>query len=271
MKILIIDRDRTAALALQNKLAEDGHHIVIEPVRRQAIELLSQESFDCIFVDPAPLPTAREITLQLRWEQRERYQYLVLMGHNPDPQEVMRAGLNAILSKPIDVNTVHQVVENAERLLQFAHKLQMEPELPPLNERMFGRRAMAELILSALDRTYRYGEQAFLLKINLINAEALTQLHGEEEIARLRRNFMNYIGTMRRMSDLLGYTDSDECTLLMQRPWQPNEPHDATERFAVALNEFRDDPENNAQKAEFLLSLWELPSASVVMEVGLSS
>ncbi|HEY1096946.1 MAG TPA: hypothetical protein VGF14_06865 [Alphaproteobacteria bacterium] len=270
MKILIIDRDREAALALQTKLSEGGHHIVIEPVRRQAIELLAQEAFDCIFIDPAPLPTAREITLQQRWEQRERYQYQVLMGHNPDPQEVMRAGLNSILPKPFDPARIDELAKNAERLLQFAHKLQSGPELQKVDERLFTRRAMAQLILSALDRTYRYGEQAFLLKINLINGEALQASMGPDYLLNLRRSFMDYIGEMRRMSDLLGHTDTDECVLLMQRPWQPNEPRDATERFAAALNEYRDDPANNAQHAEFMLSLWELPSANVVMEIGLT-
>lgn len=270
MKILIIDRDRTAALALQTKLSEGGHYIVIEPVRRQAIELLAQDVFDVIFIDPAPLPTAREITLQQRWEQRDRYQYQVLMGHSPDPQEVMRAGLNAILQKPVDMAQVDKLVQDAERLLQFAHKLQNKPELHVIDERLFGRRAMAQLILSALDRTYRYGEQAFLLKINLVNGETLQARFGDEYMLNLRRNFMAYIGEMRRMSDLLGQTDQDECVLLMQRPWQPNEPRDATERFAVALNEFRDEPANQAQYAEFMLSLWELPSANVVLEIGLT-
>ena len=270
MKILIIDRDRNAVQGLQSKLMQAGHHVEIETVRKTAMERLAQENFDCIFIDPAPLASAREITLRLRWEQRLRYQYLVLLGHQPDPQEVMRAGLNFILAKPVDLEQVDPILENATRLLEFAHKLQDKPEVTPLDERMFGRRAMAQLIHSALDRTYRYGEQAFLLKINLVNAEQLLQNIGPERLAKLRHNFMHYIGEIRRLSDLLGHTDTDECVLLMQRPWQPHEPKDATERFAAALNDFRDDPANDAMGAEFILSLWDLPSASVVTEIGLA-
>lgn len=270
MKILVIDRDRAAAQILQAKLQQEGHQVVTEPVRKAATDLLASENFDCVFIDPAPLPSARPFTMQLRWEQRERYQYLVLMGYEPDGQEVMRAGLNAILPKPIDPAVITEIAENAGRLVHFARKVNYEPEILPLDEQMFGRRAMAQLMLSALDRTYRYGEQAFLLKIQLANAQALEEKWGEERLNGLRRDFMAAIGQMRRLSDLLGRTDEDECVLLMQRPWQPNEPKDAAERFAVVLNEFREDPANQARGAIFNLELWELPSARVVMRMELA-
>ncbi len=270
MKILIIDRDRTAAQLLQGKLQQDGHQVVIEAVRKAASDLLTQENFDCVFIDPAPLPSARPFTMQLRWEQRDRYQYLVLMGYEADSQEILRAGLNAILPKPIDVNNIAAIAENAGRLVHFAHKIQYGPECPPLDDQMFGRRGMAQLMLSALDRTYRYGEQAFLLKITLANAAALEEKWGVERLNELRRDFMVAIGQMRRLSDLLGRTDEDECVLLMQRPWQPNEPKDAAERFAVVLNEFREDPANQARGAIFDLALWELPSANIVMRMELA-
>ena len=270
MKILIIDRDRTAAQVLQGKLQQEGHQVVIEPVRKAASDLLAQESFDCVFIDPAPLPSAKPFTMQLRWEQRERYQYLVLMGYEPDSQEILRAGLNAILPKPIDTSLINEIAENAGRLVHFSHKVQYEPEIQPLDEQMFGRRSMAQLMLSALDRTYRYGEQAFLLKITLANALALEEKWGLERLNQLRQDFMAAIGQMRRLSDLLGRTDEDECVLLMQRPWQPNEPKDAAERFAVVLNEFREDPANQARGAIFNLELWELPSAAVTMRMELA-
>lgn len=270
MKILIIDRDRTAAQTLQARLQQEGHQVVVEAVRKTATDLLAQESFDCVFIDPAPLPSARPFTMQLRWEQRERYQYLVLMGYEPDSQEILRAGLNALLPKPIDLNMVSEIAQNAGRLVHFSHKIQYEPEIPPIDDQMFGRRAMAQLMLSALDRTYRYGEQAFLLKITLSNAQALEEKWGVERLNELRREFMAAIGQMRRLSDLLGRTDEDECVLLMQRPWQPNEPKDAAERFAVVLNEFREDPANQARGAIFDLALWELPSARVVMRMELA-
>lgn len=270
MKILIIDRDRTTAQTLQTKLQQDGHQVVVESVRKTATDLLEQESFDCVFIDPAPLPSARPITMQLRWEQRDRYQYLVLMGHEPDPQEITRSGLNAILPKPINMAAVSDIAQNAGRLLHFAHKIQHEPEIDTHDDRMFGRRAMAQLILSALDRTYRYNEQAFLLKINLANAPALLDKWGEERLEELRLQFMGAIGQMRRLSDLLGRTDQDECVLLMQRPWQANEPRDAAERFAVVLNEFREDPANQARAAIFDLSLWELPSAQEILRMELA-
>jgi CheY-like chemotaxis protein len=270
MKILIIDRDRAAAQVLQGKLQQEGHQVVIEAVRKTAGEMLQEENFDCVFIDPAPLPSARPFTMQLRWEQRERYQYIVLMGYEPDSQEILRAGLNAILPKPIDVNVIGDIAENAGRLVHFARKIQYEPEIQSVDDHMFGRRAMAQLMLSALDRTYRYGEQAFLLKITLANALALEEKWGVERLNQLRADFMAAIGQMRRLSDLLGRTDEDECVLLMQRPWQPNEPKDAAERFAVVLNEFREDPANQARGAIFNLELWELPAAKVVMRMELA-
>src|SRR5688572_7554399 len=94
MKIIIVDRDHLTAQLLQNRLETEGHQVVVEHVRKDALERIAQEEFDVMIIDPAPLPSARQMTLPLRWEQRSGYFYLILMTHESNPQEVVHCGLN---------------------------------------------------------------------------------------------------------------------------------------------------------------------------------
>ena len=55
MKILLIDRDPLATQLLQSRLQGMGHDVVVDPVRKTALEKVSHESFDVILIDPAPL------------------------------------------------------------------------------------------------------------------------------------------------------------------------------------------------------------------------
>lgn len=268
MRILIIDRDRQSVEALQGWLQQQGHDVVAEPVRKTALDMLNEQPFDMVAIDPAPLTSVRQIALPLRWEQRDDYPYLVLLGHDTDYAELIRSGMNDKLAKPFHEQSVSNVIQNAERLTGFMKKLQTGNAVEPAESRLFGQRPFYQLVLSALDRAYRYNEQAFLLHIRLTNSEALLSRLGPEQTGVVLTELGKYLNKLCRMSDFLGHTDVTEFVLLLLRPALDREPQDAAERFAMTLKDFQAQMANTI-KPEFLIELWSLPSASVEEQIEL--
>jgi PleD family two-component response regulator len=264
MKVLIVDRDPLTAQLLQNRLENDNHQVVVEPVRKTALEMLTHTEFDIIAIDPAPLPTARQVTLPLRWEQRDNYFYLIQLGHEPDPQEVVRCGLNDMIAKPFDWQDVQRKMVNAERLIDFMRRLRETDDIATTGM-TFSKRSFYKLVLSALDRAYRYGEQAYLLMIRINNLEAIAQRSGPAAAQSLLDMTGTYLTKLHRMSDFLGRTDQAEHALLLLRPAVDTEPQDAAERFTIAMREFQAQL-TGPDRPEYAIELWALPSAAVLAQ-----
>jgi PleD family two-component response regulator len=264
MDILIVDRDEAAVEALQSLLEGEGHNVVHESVRKTAQERLNSEHFDVIFIDPAPLPSVREFSLPLRWEQREKYFYLVLTGHDVAENDVARSGMNARLEKPFTPESIRQVIDNAGRLIHFMDRLRSN-NVVPSDSRIFAQRSFYQLILSALDRAYRYHEQAFLLAIRISNLETMVAQAGKDMTTQLVQGLGNFLSRLHRLSDFLGHTGEDEYMLLILRPAADTEPQDAVERFETALRDFQDQVALRI-KPNFELSLWALPGSELVLK-----
>lgn len=264
MDILMIDRDSLTAQLLQNRLENDGHSVTVEPARKTALDMLASRSFDVIIIDPAPLPSARQIALPLRWEQREGYFYLIQLGHEPDAQEVIRCGLNDAIAKPFDWTDIAVKMQNAQRLTGFMRHLRETSDIA--TEGMtFSKRAFYKLVLSALDRAYRYGEQAFLLMIRIDNLDDMTDAAAQEVVQATDR----YLTKLHRMSDFLGRTDPADYSLLLLRPAVDTEPQDAAERFSIAMREFQAQW-TGPERPNYTIELWALPSGMVLAQSRLT-
>ena len=59
MKILIVDHDEMAAQLIKSRLQPLGHQIFEETLKNNAVDRVASEEFDVIFIDPAPLTSAR--------------------------------------------------------------------------------------------------------------------------------------------------------------------------------------------------------------------
>jgi PleD family two-component response regulator len=265
MKILIIDRDQLTTQLLQSRLQNEGHEVVSEPIRKQALELLAaNHSFDVIMIDPAPLPSVRQVTLPLRWEQREHYFYILQLSHSPEPDEVTQAGLNDVIAKPFDWQDVAEKMTNAERLVTLMKYLSTTPEIHS-DGTIFGKRAFYQLVLSALDRAYRYDEKGFLMLIQISNVDKLREKLGSEGLKPLQEKMEAFLSTLHRRSDYLGHIDKASYALLIMRPAISSEPLDAVDRIGLALREFQNTLTAD-EHMDFLIQLWALPSASVMRE-----
>lgn len=269
MRILIIDRDTIAAQPLVNYLEGAGYRVTHETVRKTALDRFHAEHFDVIFVDPAPLPSVREFTMPLRWEQKEDYFYMILSGHHFDTYDVVHSGMNARISKPYDFADIERKLIDAKRLIGFMNGLS-HGEGSLTDSRIFGQRALYQLVLSALDRAYRYNEQAFLLMIGIPNLDRIVQRHGAETVPQLMTALGDFLSKLHRLSDFLGRDNEGNYVLLILRPAADSEPYDAIDRFRTALEDFRDRIELQV-KPDFRLALWSLPNAGIEQEFLLST
>ena len=264
MHILIVDRDRDAAQALSEILEGMGHEVEVNPSKNKAMERLKNEPFDVAMIDPAPLPSAKPMAMQLRWQERENYLYLFVLTSDPENTEVMRSGLNGSITKPYKVERAAAKIKNAERLVGFFKKLNDNEDIRTQGA-VFGKRPFQQLLLSALDRTYRYSEQGFLLFLEMSNFDEAQEELGPEVSENLTNEFSDYVARLRRMSDFLARTDKNEFVLLMQRPEDESEPIDAAERFVVALKEYKSD----YFRPSFRIRLVQLPMAKSLMETNI--
>lgn len=260
MKILIIDRDTAAIQLLAGHLQQAGHTVASQVVRKDAMDLLEREDFDVVFIDPAPLTSVRPITLPLRWEQRNNYPYLIQISHELNVPDAVHCGLNDVVSKPLHWPQVAEKLENAKELIGFMAHLQGGEQIQS-DGTIFGKRSFGQLMLSALDRTYRYAEQAYLLMI---------QVHGLQGRPEMQEKLAHYLTRLHRLSDFLGRTDADVYALLILRPAIDTEPLDAADRFHIALQDFQQaHPE--LPQLSFNLTLRLLPSGSLVRHYDLPS
>lgn len=267
MNILIVDRDQLAAQPLINHLEGRGYTVVHESVRKAALERIAQEKFDVIFIDPAPLPSAREFTVPLRWEQRDDYFYVILMGHQFDESDVIRSGTNGKISKPYDFAQIDAEMANAVRLTELMSDLRLGEGIAT-DSQIFGQRALYQLVLSALDRSYRYHEQAFLLIINMTNMDEIKAAYGDSVTEELTAGLGKFLSKLHRLSDFLGRHGVAEYVLLILRPAVDSEPHDAIDRFKTALGDFQDQVALQIKPA-FRLELLSLPSAEQLEKIDL--
>lgn len=267
MNILLVDRDREAVQSLQQWLESEGHTVIVEPVRKTALDLINQESFDLVAIDPAPLPSVRQIALPLRWEQRDRYLYLLQLGHEMNDADIVRSGMNGKLTKPFELEPVQRVVHNAERLTNFMNGLR-GVDLPSYDGDVFNPKALQRIVLSALDRSYRYGEQAYLLLIRVSNFEAISAQIGEEASREWISELGKYLGKLCRISDFLGHAHHAEFGLLLLRPAADREPQDAAERFSIALRDYQSQG-NFPVPPLFSIDLMALPSGELAEQIYL--
>ncbi len=264
MKILIIDRDRLSTQLIKSKLESD-HHITIEPVKKDAMALLEKEHFDIVIIDPAPLPSAKALAMQLRWRKTEHYTYLLLLTNETTMEEVVRSGMNDFLLKPCNPRDLKKKLENAQWLINFTNNLRIDPDIRTHKD-TFGKHPFLQLILSALDRAFRYSEKAFLIFIQLSNYNDISSKHTPHDADKTVGMIRDYLSDLRRMSDFIARTNTNEFVILMQRPWDETEPLDAADRFVLAMQEFETKYSLSKIKPKFKVKLVELPSSNLLLE-----
>ncbi len=265
MKILIVDRDELTTQLIRSKLEPLGHQIIEETVKNDAVEKLASEQFDIIFFDPSPLASARPVVLNIR-RAVGHYPYIVLLSSEATREEVIKAGTNALLPKPVSAESLDKVMEDAGRLTQLVRRIGDDSEDFPSAGGVIAKSAFNQLFLSGIDRADRYGERTFVLFISMNNYQEVLELDGPYAADYAVAKLSQYLVLLRRQSDIIGQTAKYEYALLLQRPAYETEPLEAAKRFAESLESCKDIVSSGSAPVEISVRLVDVPVGSKLVE-----
>lgn len=264
MKILVIDREPMTAQMLRSKLEALGHSVVEEPVKNTAVERVGAEAFDVVFLDPSPLTSPRPVVLNIR-RSMKTYPYLFLLSDSISKEEALKAGVNDLYAKPMDVAALDEKMANAERLTKLVAHMGDDSEDFPSAGGVIAKSAINQLFLSAIDRADRYGERTYLLQIAISNYTEIRDLDGPHAAAYAVAKLCQYLVLLRRQSDIIGQTRKYEYTLMLQRPVYETEPVEAANRFAESLSKIEDIVSSGGASVELSVTLVEIPTGAQIV------
>lgn len=262
MEVLVIDRESLTNQLIASKLGAKGHHVVAEPNKNTAFEMVKTGTFDCIMVDPAPLAEARPVIIGVWKNIRTAVKpYLFLLSKTATAEEAILAGTNDVLNKPLSTQDLETKIGNAQRLMDICRMLATEDNIHSSGG-MIGKAAFNQLFLSAIDRAFRYGERSLIVFVEVTNHDEVVKVTGAEAFEETIRKLTEKMTFMRRQSDVIGRLGAETFAILLQRPQYETEPVDAINRFSEVLDKFYQTFQDRQGAPKLHLRLIELPQGA---------
>lgn len=266
MQVLVIDRDDVAPNLIKSRLEPVGHEVtILADKSTEALDAISKQDWDVIFLDPSPLTNPKPLVQSLRRSMR-KYCYTILLSSTLGLPESLTSGMNDAVAKPLDAGSLDTKLENAHRLTSVMRHMADDSEDFKSAGGIIAKSAFNQLFLSCIERADRYGESSFLLFFTITNYTGIIARDGEVEADIAVAKMAKHLVRLRRQSDIVGQTRMNEYVLLMQRPAYESEPVDAANRFAEALAKCNDIAGSTPLlEVELTVSLMDLPTGSVVV------
>jgi DNA-binding response OmpR family regulator len=127
MKILMVDDDPAARMALEELLEHAGHEVVTASGGHAAWAALRRDYFPLILLDRVmPDLDGIELCRRIRARRQTRYTYVILVtmvGGKEPYLEGMNAGADDYFSKPFDPDELRARLRVAERVLNLQEEL----------------------------------------------------------------------------------------------------------------------------------------------------
>lgn len=262
MEILVIDRESLTNQLISSRLGAKGHHVVAEPNKNLAFDMIKSGKFDCIMVDPAPLSEARPVVIGIWKNIRSVVKpYLLLLSKTGTTEEAILAGCNDVLNKPLSNQDLETKIGSCERIMEICRMLATEDNVHSSGG-MIGKAAFNQLFLSAIDRAFRYGERSLIVFIEVTNHDEVVKAVGAPAFEETIKKLTEKMTFMRRQSDVIGRLGAEVFAILLQRPQYETEPMDAINRFSEVLDKFYQAFEDKRGAPKLHLRLIELPQGS---------
>jgi len=262
MNILVTDRDALTSQLLSTKLAALGHQVIVEPNKNAAFDMVRDGRFECIIVDPAPLSEPRPVIIGIWKNIRTPVKpYIMLLSKTATTEEAILAGTNDVLTKPFGTQDIELKMQNAMRLMDISLNLAHEDNVHSSGG-MVGKAAFNQLFLSAIDRSFRYGERSLIVFAEVTNYNAILSAHGQDGVDETIRKLVEKMTFMRRQSDVIGRLSACDFGILLQRPQYESEPLDAINRFAETMDKFYNSFTDKTQAPHMHFVLVELPQGA---------
>lgn len=263
LKALIIDRDTETAEYIASVLAKHGVETVIEPIKNTAFDLMRQQDFDAIFIDPAPQADVRPMVIGMR-RGNPNYPSIILTGHIMSRETAMGFGANDGLAKQLQEDDIINAMYNCARIRALYRQFGDTNSDFPSEGGIIAKSAFNQLFITCLDRADRYGQKSYLINVHINNYGDLRSKISPDAAIDVCNNLKKYIARIRRLSDIIGQTAEHEFTVMMLNPMRDDEPMMAVNRFATEFKEVHDLISTAPINVELGISLLCLPSGELI-------
>jgi len=269
MKVLVLDRDRDACDQLQSILTGIKADVTFEPIKNAAMELVKQNQYDVIFYDPSPQNEMRSFIMGIR-RSLNAFPPILILSHQLDRKQVLAAGGNDLVLKPLDRDDVIKKAQAGERISKIARLMADEATDFPSKEGIIAKSAFNQLFITCLDRSDRHAETSYLIFINVENLADIEKADGPDEAKKVAYNLRRTISRTRRTSDIAGQTKDAEFSILLLPPSRDNAKEDehflAANRIVETLKSNVDIISTAPTKAQLKVWLLEIPSGNILAE-----
>jgi len=274
MKILIIDWDDASTASLKLKLEALGHEVIHEAVKGNALDQITHQSFDVVFLDPRPDKDARSLILNIK-RILMNLPYVVLMSSDTSNTEedeetklhnFLSQGANAFLQKPISPDDLEDIINNAQCLIDTVQNLGDESIDFPNAGGVIAKSAFNQLFLTSIDRADRYEEYTYLLHIKISNYFDMLEQDGPYYADLAVAKISSHISNIRRQSDIIGQIGQNEYALLLLRPRSEEETIEAAKRFATEIANLQSPRQSIESNPEVMVNLIKLPMAQSIAD-----
>ena len=260
MKVLVLVKSQIEADQVSRVVETQGHVCVPYTDWDTYIDALRKETHPILFVDQSFLTDQNAAELR-----RNSLGYVYIIGIGVSEDKVLKSGLNSALPRVSDADEVERVTDVASNFLIKYQKLSNEAEDFPSSGGVISKSAFNQLFLSALNRTGRYGDDAYVLFFSIENYKNILVDDSEYSARHAAARLAYHLSKTRRLSDILAQTDDHEYALLFLSPEYKKEPLEATNRFVATLSRIQDYT-TGPSSVEVSLRLYRFPSGEVEKE-----
>ncbi len=117
VSILVVEDDPTNQFAVRRMLESMGHNVFIAGSGQQCLDMLKKHEFDCILMDiempgMSGMETTRMIRESPEFESCKDVLIIAMTAHamSGDRESFIKAGMNDYVSKPLDMESLEQVL-----------------------------------------------------------------------------------------------------------------------------------------------------------------
>jgi two-component system, sensor histidine kinase and response regulator len=157
--LLVEDNPANQTLAMQ-LLTKNGHKVMLAQNGQEALKCFTDNSFDLILMDvQMPIMDGLETTREIRKRETQTHQHIPIIALTAhamagDEDRCLQAGMDGYVSKPIQINTLLQVIQThiPHTHLPVTPNAQVSPMETLLLENFGGDRNLLQQIIHIFPR-----------------------------------------------------------------------------------------------------------------------
>jgi len=225
MKILIADDQPLDRAVLRMTLEKWGYEVIEAEDGTEAMKLLSSDDSPGLAILDWMMPglTGPEICLELRYQERTRYVYILLLSAKDDVEDLVRgmaAGADDYISKPVDLHELQVRLRAGRRILELQEELiatREELRIQATRDFLTGisnRASIMDRLNAEVHRSIRQGSSLAMLMCDVDYFKRINDTHGHPAGDAVLKEVARRMQATIRPYDIVGRFGGEEFLVL---------------------------------------------------------